>query len=105
MEQEEYQGKSFGVISLLGDEQAKIINQKLIKHIEPIELEERRVLCGNASNFQGDERDVTFISLVDSSEDAGVLRTTGDGVEESTKKRYKNLLSNFTKNLQTKNYP
>ncbi len=88
MEQEEYQGKSFGVISLLGDEQAKIINQKLIKHIEPIELEERRVLCGNASNFQGDERDVTFISLVDSSEDAGVLRTTGDGVEESTKKRY-----------------
>ena len=31
------------------------------------------ILCGNPAQFQGDERDVIFLSLVDSS-DGGVLR-------------------------------
>ncbi len=88
MEQKEYAGKTFGAISLLGDDQVKLIQQNLFRYFEPRVLEERRVLCGNASHFQGDERDIIFISLVDSNEGEGPLRLTGEGVDQSTKQRY-----------------
>lgn len=88
MEQPEYKGMTFGAISLLGDEQARIINQLAIEKIKPQDYEKRKVLCGNASHFQGDERDVIFISLVDSNEGEGPLRMTGEGVGKSTKQRY-----------------
>lgn len=55
----------------------------------PLEYEKRKILCGNAAHFQGDERDVIFLSLVDStSAEGGVLKRTEEGVESSTKKRY-----------------
>lgn len=88
IEQPEYEDKSFGVISLLGDEQASLIYQRLIEHISPTEMEKRNILCGNAANFQGDERDVVFLSMVDSSREGGPLRKTTYGVDDSTKKRY-----------------
>lgn len=59
-----YKGKSFGVISLLGPEQAKVIWRKLIAVVPPAELEQRKVHCGAAADFQGAERDVIFLSLV-----------------------------------------
>lgn len=62
----EYRGKSFGVISLVGEEQAYQIEALLRQHITPIEFETRRIVCGNAAQFQGDERDVMFLSVVDS---------------------------------------
>lgn len=86
---EEYNGKTFGVISLLGDEQAKLIQSLMFKYIDPRDIEKRKILIGNASNFQGDERDVIFLSMVDSgNEDGGPLPFVGVGVEEATKKRY-----------------
>lgn len=86
---EEYDGKTFGVISLLGDEQAKLIQSMMFKYIDPRDIEKRKILIGNASNFQGDERDVIFLSMVDSgNEDDGPLPFVGVGVEEATKKRY-----------------
>ena len=88
MDQPEYKSMTFGVISLLGDEQAKKINALAISEINPNDYEKRRILCGNASHFQGDERDVIFISLVDSNEGDGPLRMTGDGAGKSTKQRY-----------------
>ncbi len=88
MEQKEYQNMTFGAISLLGDEQAQKINELAIEKIKPIDYESRRILCGNASHFQGDERDVIFISLVDSNEGDGPLRMTGEGIGKSTKQRY-----------------
>lgn len=84
----EYQGKTFGVISLLGDQQAKYIQKLLFEKLDPVILEERRILCGDASNFQGDERDVIFLSMVDSNESDGPLRMTAFGADDSTKKRY-----------------
>ena len=72
-EQPEYRGKSFGVISLVGDEQALEIERLLLHHLPPAEYEARRILCGNAAQFQGDERDVMFLSVVDTAE-AGPLR-------------------------------
>lgn len=86
---EEYNNKTFGVISLLGDEQAKLIQNLMFKYIEPRVIESRKILVGNASNFQGDERDVIFLSMVDSgNENGGPLSFSGSGVEDSTKKRY-----------------
>lgn len=80
MEHAEYEDKSFGVISMLGDEQAKLIERKLMEAISPVEYEKHKILCGNASNFQGDERDVIFLSLVDSNESDGPLAmASGDG--------------------------
>lgn len=88
MEQPEYERKTFGVISLLGDDQAKLIQQIIFKRLEPSVIEERRILCGNASHFQGDERDVVFLSMVDSNEGDGPLKLAGQGVDQSTKQRY-----------------
>lgn len=86
---DEYKDKTFGVISLLGDEQVKLIQSLIFKHIAPIDIENRKILIGNASNFQGDERDVIFLSMVDSdNEDGGPLSFSGNGIEDATKKRY-----------------
>src|SRR6266404_3746061 len=74
MEQPEYkkndtgQALSIGVVSLVGDEQAIEIDNLVRAHVSPDRYELHRVLCGNASQFQGDERDVVFISLVDTAE-------------------------------------
>ncbi|HWE22422.1 MAG TPA: AAA domain-containing protein [Myxococcales bacterium] len=73
IDQPEYKGKSFGVVSLVGDDQALEIERLLLHHLPPAEYESRRVLCGNAAQFQGDERDVMFLSVVDSTAD-GPLR-------------------------------
>lgn len=59
-----YDGKSFGVISLLGASQAKHIAQKLLVRIGPEEMQRRELHCGDAADFQGAERDVIFLSLV-----------------------------------------
>jgi very-short-patch-repair endonuclease len=62
----EYEGKTFGAISLLGDEQARRISE-LVQALVPVDqLERRRFLAGNPAQFQGDERDVIFLSMVDS---------------------------------------
>ena len=59
-----YDDKTFGVISLVGDAQAKQISAQLLDRIGPDEYVGRRIKCGNAYDFQGDERDVTFLSMV-----------------------------------------
>lgn len=61
---ERYRGCSMGVISLLGEKQAQYISNLLSQHLSEVEIEERRIICGNAYAFQGDERDVMFLSLV-----------------------------------------
>lgn len=65
VEQPEYLGKTFGVISLVGDDQAQEIERILLRQISPEDYQKRRILCGNAAHFQGDERDVMFLSTVD----------------------------------------
>src|SRR5437667_5157737 len=59
---------SFGVVSLVGEEQAVEIDNLIRAHVSPDRYELHRVLCGNAAQFQGDERDVVFISLVDTAQ-------------------------------------
>jgi very-short-patch-repair endonuclease len=59
-----YDGASMGVISLLGDAQAQRIRNLLVERIGPEEMVARRMKCGNAYDFQGDERKVMFLSMV-----------------------------------------
>ncbi len=59
-----YTGKTFGVISLLGEVQGRLIERMLLSTLGPEEMEKRRLDCGDAYAFQGDERDVIFLSMV-----------------------------------------
>jgi hypothetical protein len=58
-----YDGASMGVISLLGSAQAKRIHDLLVERIGPEEIVARRIKCGAAYAFQGDERAVMFLSM------------------------------------------
>jgi very-short-patch-repair endonuclease len=51
-------------VSLVGSEQARLIARLLAERVDPAEIERRKLLCGDAYAFQGDERDVMFLSLV-----------------------------------------
>ena len=90
MEQPEYSGKTFGIISLLGDAQYQLIQKEIDASIPPKEIIRRNILCGNSANFQGDERDVIFLSLVDSKDigTPGPLHLLNYGVDDSNRKRY-----------------
>jgi len=71
LEQAEYQTNEFGspssigVVSLVGEEQALEIDRLLRTHLAPDAYERHRLLCGTSAQFQGDERDVVFLSVVD----------------------------------------
>jgi hypothetical protein len=67
---EEYEECTIGVISMVGTAQALYIDSVLRKRLSVAEYQRRKVLCGNASQFQGDERDVIFLSMVDSPADS-----------------------------------
>jgi very-short-patch-repair endonuclease len=73
---------------MVKEDQAVLIQSLLHKEIDSVELEKRRIQAGISSEFQGDERDIMLLSMVDSQSEEGLLRTTGDGAFELTKKRY-----------------
>lgn len=56
--------RTIGVISLIGDKQAKMIYSRLVQNLGAEVMEKHRIMCGNASTFQGQERDIMFLSMV-----------------------------------------
>jgi hypothetical protein len=60
----EYDGMTFGVVSLLGTQQSKRINDLMYDRLGLDAIEKRRIRCGEPANFQGDERDVMVLSTV-----------------------------------------
>lgn len=82
------QSTSFGVITLLGSEQSEFIDSILRQRLELDLYKKHKLLCGNPAQFQGDERDVIFLSMVDSVPDDGVLRMMEYGRNDMYKKRY-----------------
>ena len=97
LELEEYEGSSFGVVSLLGDEQSELIQKMIVEKIDLTDIEKHNILCGNPSHFQGDERDVMFLTMVDSNSGRSSLRMMSDGTEAARKKRY-NVAASRAKN-------
>ncbi|MEU8242254.1 AAA domain-containing protein [Actinoplanes missouriensis] len=59
-----YDGLTFGVISLQGVHQAKLIERLLLERLDPAQWESRELRCGDSADFQGSERDVMFLSMV-----------------------------------------
>jgi very-short-patch-repair endonuclease len=85
----EYDGKSIGVISMVGEKQSDLISDMLRNRLPPAVYDQRRILCGNPAQFQGDERDIIFLSLVDSKDDGeGPLSLKQDGADGMYKKRF-----------------
>lgn len=64
VDEEAYKGKTMGVITLQGHAQAQYIETLLAQRLDPRVMEERRLRCGEPATFQGDQRDVVFLSLV-----------------------------------------
>ena len=56
--------RSIGVISLIGNTQANLIYTRLIADLGTDVVEKHRIMCGNAATFQGQERDIVFLSMV-----------------------------------------
>jgi hypothetical protein len=64
-----YDGRTFGVISLLGAAQAKAIERRLLDRVAPEDWAARKLQCGDSADFQGAERDVMFLSMVAGADD------------------------------------
>jgi very-short-patch-repair endonuclease len=64
LKDERFVGRSLGVVSLLGLEQAKHIDSLVRQSCDSAELLRRRFKCGDARTFQGSERDIMFLSMV-----------------------------------------
>jgi very-short-patch-repair endonuclease len=59
-----YHGKTLGVVVLQGTGQVQLIHSMLLERVEPKEWDRRRLRVGTPPDFQGDERDIVFISMV-----------------------------------------
>jgi very-short-patch-repair endonuclease len=64
-----YDGKTIGVISMLGKAQADLIDTRLRETVDPAEWKHRALRVGQPPEFQGSERDVIFLSMVASTDD------------------------------------
>jgi very-short-patch-repair endonuclease len=83
-----YEGMTMGVIVLQGDAQAALVESQLLECLGTDEIERRRLICGNPYSFQGDERDIMFLSMVAASDVHGKFK---EGPTDS--KRYNVAMS------------
>jgi very-short-patch-repair endonuclease len=65
-----YQNRTIGVVSLLGNEQAKLINDLILEKFGEETVQNFNILCGDSMTFQGNERDIMFLSMVATADEA-----------------------------------
>jgi len=61
---QKYNGRSIGIVSLIGAQQAKYIQDQVLIELGEDVFQEYRIACGDAATFQGKERDIMFLSMV-----------------------------------------
>ncbi|MCJ7561141.1 AAA domain-containing protein, partial [Candidatus Bathyarchaeota archaeon] len=61
---DKYREKTMGVIVLQGNAQGGLIERQLLESLGAEEMDRRRLICGDPYSFQGDERDIIFLSMV-----------------------------------------
>lgn len=59
-----YRGRSIGIVSLIGAQQARYIQERLLVEIGEETYQAYQISCGDAATFQGKERDIIFLSMV-----------------------------------------
>lgn len=59
-------GRSIGVVSMVGSDQAHTIAKSLLDRLGAETYEKFHIACGDSATFQGDERDIIFLSMVHS---------------------------------------
>lgn len=79
-----YANKTMGVISLQGEAQARLIEQRLDQALQPEEIQARRLICGDSYAFQGDERQIIFLSMVAAPGDTRI----GSLADKSARQRF-----------------
>ena len=73
LKNETFSGRTMGVVSLLGMDQAKHIDSIVRQRCDAAELLHRKFECGEARTFQGSERDIMFLSMVADSKNCHAL--------------------------------
>jgi very-short-patch-repair endonuclease len=56
--------RTIGVISLIGAKQAALINRMLLEEFSEEVILRHRIACGDSATFQGNERDIVFLSMI-----------------------------------------
>lgn len=95
-ENEIYENKTIGVINLAGGAgQIKRIYQEIYNKVNPSVIEDRKILVGSSAEFQGDERDIMFLSMVDSGTGDGtpIRKLTAEARFDQEKKKYNVAMS------------
>lgn len=70
----EYDGLTFGVVTFMQGDQKGLIEKELINQLGYDEIGRRKLRVGNPPTFQGDERDVIFLSMVAHDNSASYVR-------------------------------
>ncbi len=61
---DQFAGRSIGVVTLLGTAQAALIHEMVSERISPIDIVARKISVGPPPVFQGRERDIMLVSMV-----------------------------------------
>jgi very-short-patch-repair endonuclease len=56
--------RTIGVVSLIGAKQAALINRMLLDELGEDLMMRHRIACGDSATFQGNERDIVFLSMI-----------------------------------------
>lgn len=70
-----YDDKTFGVVVLQGTGQVQLLHNMLLDRLDTKEWSRRRLRVGTPPDFQGDERDVIFLSMVIAEKRSAVTST------------------------------
>ena len=73
VENRAFDGRTIGVVSLVGSEQALKVMQMLNEELGEQVVTQYKITCGDARTFQGKERDIMFLSMVASPGQAHAL--------------------------------
>ncbi len=60
-----FSNRSIGVVSLVGDKQAQFVQARLLNRIGEDAFLKHAIACGDSAAFQGKERDIMFVSMVE----------------------------------------
>lgn len=60
----QFEGRSIGVVTLLGTAQAALIHEMVSQRISPVDVVGRKISIGPPPVFQGRERDIMLVSMV-----------------------------------------